>query len=320
MCYLPNLLPDPYLGILLAALLLAIGGGLDEVLISPIIDAMPGDAKAGDMSLLHSFYCWGVVGVVLLSTAFFAAFGTLAWQWLVLLWALVPLATTILFCVVPLPSKPEEQAEATVGKSGRIWTTGTIWLLMALMLFSGATELAPAQWVSLFAEKGLGVTKSVGDLLGPCAFAFFQGLSRVLYARLTLRHDPRRLLLMGGLLCVISYAVIVLALWPFVSLLGFCLCGLAVGPMWPGVLSLASERYPTGGTGMFAVLALMGDIGGALAPAMVGSISDGMQMGGLSLSGAMKGSLGICALFPLLLFIGLALPDRRKTKSLSEKS
>lgn len=318
MCFLPSLLPTPYIGLLLSAVFLAVGGGLIEVLISPIIDAIPGNGKAGEMSLLHSFYCWGVVAVALLSTLYFAFIGTAFWRWLVILWALIPAVTTVLFGVVPMPVKPEEQDGGVIPAGGKMFRLGLIWLLLALMLFAGATEVAPAQWASFFAEKGLGVHKTAGDLLGPCAFAFFQGLSRVWFARLTCRWDTRRLLAVFGLLCIISYAIIVLSPWPLVSLLGFCLCGLAVGPMWPGVLSLASQRYPTGGTRMFAMLALCGDLGCSMAPAMVGGVSDALRFGGLPLAVALRSGIGVCTLFPVLLFIGLLLLGR--LKPITEKS
>ncbi len=310
MCALPAVM-DPYLGILLASLLFSVGGGLIEVLISPIIDAIPEESKAGEMSLLHSFYCWGVVAVILLSTVFFALVGIEYWRWLVLLWAIVPALTALLFLVVPVPPKPEESAEHVDASSGLI-RSGLFWLLMALMVFSGATELAPAQWASFFAENGLGVPKVVGDLLGPCAFALFQGVSRVVFSRMSRRHDPRRLLVLHGFGCVISYAVIALIPYSFVSLLGFCLCGWCVGPMWPGVLSLSSERFPAAGTSMFAMLALCGDVGCSVAPVMVGAVTDRLVAVNWLPSLAMRIGFAVCMLFPVLLTVGLILLRKRK--------
>lgn len=312
---LPSLLADPYVGILISSLLLSVGGGLIEVLISPVIDAIPGEGKAGEMSLLHSFYCWGVVGVALFSTAFFVAFGTAAWRWLTLLWALIPALTAVLFAVVPLPAKPEEAVKRK--ESTAFMRSGLFWLFMALMLCSGATELGLAQWASLFAERGLRISKTLGDLLGPCAFALFQGASRVVYAHLSVRLDARRLLVSCAFGCVFSYGLIVLSPWPFVSLLGFCLSGWFVGPMWPGILSLASTHYPVGGTSMFALLALCGDMGCSLAPTMVGAVSDRLQVG-LPLADALRGGFGVCALFPVMLVIGLLL--LRKRKNVNERT
>ena len=188
---------------------------------------------------------------------------------------------------------------------------GLFWLMMVLMLCSGATELGLAQWASLFAESGLRVSKTVGDLLGPCAFALFQGTARVIYARMSDRCDARCLLSWCGAGCVIGYGLIVFSPWPLLSLLGFCVSGLFVGPMWPGILSLSSQRYPTGGTSMFALLALCGDMGCSLAPAMVGAVSGALRLG-FSQADALRGGFGVCALFPLLLTIGLVLLRRNK--------
>lgn len=309
MSFLPSLLPNPYVGVLISALLLSVGGGLIEVLISPVVDAIPCEGKAGEMSLLHSFYCWGVVAVALLSTVFFAVFSTALWRWLVLAWALVPAVTAVLFTVVPMPAKPEEMVREKATSS--FMRSGLFWLFMALMLCSGATELGLAQWASLFAERGLRVSKTVGDLLGPCAFALFQGAARVVYARLSSRYDARRILVLCAIGCVIGYALIVVSPWPLVSLLGFCLSGLFVGPMWPGILSLSSAHYPVGGTAMFALLALCGDMGCSLAPAMVGAVSDGLRYS-IPLADALRGGFGVCALFPVLLAVGLVALRRHK--------
>ena len=311
MCVLPSLLPDPYIGVLLASILLSIGGGLIEVLISPIVDAIPQEGKVGEMSLLHSFYCWGVVAVILLSTIYFAVVGIAHWRWLVLLWAIIPAVTAVMFALVPMPPKPEEAMKGS-GASTSLLHNGLFWLLMALMLFSGATELAPAQWASFFAEHGLKIPKAVGDLLGPCAFAVFQGVSRVTFSRMTRRYDPRRLLVLHAIGCVISYALIALVSSPYVSLLGFCLCGWCVGPMWPGVLGLGSARFPGGGTMMFATLALCGDMGCSIAPVMVGAVTDRL-VDQQSAAFAMRCGFAVCMIFPVLLTLGLVLLRKRKT-------
>lgn len=311
MCVLPSWMSDPYMGVLTASALLSIGGGLIEVLISPMMDAIPQDSKAGEMSLLHSFYCWGVVAVVLLSTVFFTTVGIAYWRWLVLAWAIVPALTAVLFAFVPIPPKPEETVDdATTSRS--FMRSGLFWILMALMLFSGAAELAPAQWASFFAEHGLGISKSVGDLLGPCAFALFQGVSRVVFSVLARRYDARRLLVLHAVGCIAGYAMVVLVPHPMVSLLGFCLCGWFVGPMWPGILSLSSERYPVGGTSMFAVLALCGDMGCAVAPLMVGAVTDYLVAGDHSPALSMRGGFAVCMIFPILLTAGLLLLRKRK--------
>ena len=309
-CVLPSFM-DPYYGILVASLLFSIGGGLIEVLISPMVDAMPQDSKAGEMSLLHSFYCWGVVAVILLSTVFFVVVGVEYWRWLVLLWSVVPALTAVLFLFVPIPPKPEASMVHTV-KPTSFLRSGLFWLLMALMVFSGAAEMAPAQWASYFAEHGLHIPKTIGDLLGPCAFAVFQGISRVVFSQMARKTEPRRLLLWHAVGCVVGYVLIVFVPHPLVSLLGFCLCGWCIGPMWPGVLSLSSERYPTGGTSMFAALALCGDVGCSVAPLMVGAITDALSVTDCSPSAAMRGGFAVCMIFPLLLVLGLRLLRPRK--------
>lgn len=311
-CFLPGLTADPYVGLLVSSICLSIGGGLTEVLISPVVDAMPNDKKAGAMSLLHSFYCWGFMAVVLLSTLFFMTLGTGRWRLLALLWAVVPAVTAVLFCLVPMPDKPEGEDGQRGMSLRQLFGSRAMWLLMLLMVCSGAAEMAPAQWASLFAESGLQVSKTMGDLLGPCAFACLQGISRVVFAGFSSRQDPRRLMAACGALCVVGYLTIVLSPWPLLSLIGFGICGIAVGPMWPGVLSLGSARFPVGGTTMFALLALCGDLGCALAPAMVGWVSEGVQQAGSSLQEALKSGMGLCVLFPVALFVGLLWLGRRK--------
>ena len=311
-CFLPDLTADPYVGLLLSGICLSVGGGLTEVLISPMVDAMPGEQKTGAMSLLHSFYCWGFMAVVLLSTLFFVTLGTARWRLLALLWAVVPAVTAVLFCLVPMPDKPEERDGGRGMSLRQLFSSRTMWLLMLLMVCSGAAEMAPAQWASLFAESGLQVSKTTGDLLGPCAFACLQGLSRVAFAGFSSRQDPRRLMAACGALCVVGYLTVVLSPWPLLSLIGFGICGVAVGPMWPGVLSLGSARFPVGGTAMFALLALCGDLGCCAAPAVVGWVSEGLQQNGASVQEALKNGMGLCVLFPVMLFVGLLLLGRRK--------
>lgn len=313
MCVLPSIMNDPYVAIFMSSVVLSVGGGMTEVLISPIVDAIPEEGKVGEMSLLHSFYCWGVVAVIALSTAFFALVGIDHWRWLMLLWTVMPILTALLFCFVPLPPKPVAAVEPQ--KKDGLLRNYTFWLILALMVCSGATELGPAQWASFFAEHGLHIPKAVGDLLGPCALALFQGVSRVVFARLSNRFDPRRLLAIHAVGCVAAYGLIVLSPWPFVSLLAFCICGWCVGPMWPGLLSLSSQRFPSGGTSMFALLALCGDIGCASAPYAVGAVTDLLVEAEWTSALAMRGGFAVCMAFPIMLLIGLLLLRKRKTKA-----
>lgn len=310
---LPYLLSDPFAGLLTAVCINAVGGGLIEVLVSPIVDALPSDKKSASMSLLHSFYCWGQVAVVLLSTAFFVAFDTTHWYILVFLWAFIPFCNMLFFSRVPLPSI-EDEVRVPFRKLVR---KKLFWLLLILMLCSGATEIALAQWTSLFAESGLGVSKTTGDLLGLCMFAILMGVSRVFYGFCGGKINLRLVLTVCSAGCVGSYLLTVFARNPILSLAGCALCGLFVGLMWPGVISLSS-KYFSGGTAMFAVLALAGDFGCSFGPGLVGVVSNAVEQGklvvpvglfsssGLIESGLKSGILA-AAVFPTVLFLGLLL-------------
>lgn len=313
---LPPLLgKDAFAGVLIAMFLNAIGGGLLEVLVSPIIESLPGDAKAADMSLLHSFYCWGHVGVVLLSTLYFVTAGTAHWQWLPLLWAAIPLCNLLLFARVPLRVLVEPEQRVPVRK---ILGTKMFWLFLLMMIASGASEQAMVQWSSLFAETGLGVSKTVGDLLGPCAFAVLMGMTRVFYGKKGEQLDLRKALVRSSVLCLFSYLLCVFAPFPLLSLAGCALCGLSVGLMWPGVYSLGAKYFPAGGTAMFALLALAGDVGCSTGPGLVGLLSGvvqrysldalaGLFPGGGEISGGLKFGLSVAAIFPIILFASLLL-------------
>ncbi len=308
---LPSMLPVPYVGLLIGTVLMAIGGGLIEVLISPIVDAMPFENKARVMSLLHSFFSWGFLAVVLLSTAFFALFGTAQWRWLALFWALVPFATGVLFCCVPLP-QPKTAPHESGAVLRRLCSTRVFWVFMLLMLCAGATEIAASQWASLFAEVGLGVPKAVGDLLGPCAFALLMGASRVFFASKQRANHLHRSIFWCGIGCVVGYLLIVLCPWPFVSLLGFGVCGFSVGVMWPGVLSLGAEAFPRGGTAMFSLLALCGDVGCSVGPGLVGALSNALQSSGTGTLTALKWGLAAATVFPLVLVLAVGVLRRRR--------
>ena len=310
---LPYLLPDPYVGLVAATVLNAIGGGLIEVLISPIVESLPGDAKASAMSLLHSFYCWGQVGVVLLSTLYFALAGTANWRFLPMLWALVPLGNFLVFCRVPLRPLVEEGKQVPLSN---LLKQGMFWLLLALMMCAGASELAMSQWSSLFAESGLGVSKTVGDLLGPCAFAVLMGLSRVFFGVKGEQLDLEKALMLSGGLCVASYLLAVFAPHPLLSLLGCALCGLSVGLMWPGVFSISARVFPNGGTAMFALLALAGDVGCTSGPGLVGFLSPLLSQAGAGFFGpeasGLKMGLLVSVAFPAALALGIVLLRRMR--------
>ena len=269
---LPRCMPNAYLGILISAFFYAIGGGLTEVIISPLMDSLPGDAKASSMSLLHSFYSWGLFGMILLTTALLSVLGQERWYVLPFLWAVIPLFNIYLFCRVPIP---EQQANDEETHGARpLLRRGIFWLFILLMICSGASEQAMCQWASLFAEKAIGVTKTVGDILGPCGFAVFMALGRTAYGVFGQRIRIAPALLSCAALTVGCYALTIFCGTPIFALIGCAVCGLGVSLMWPGVLSLSSERYPAGGNPMFAMLALAGDLGCSLGPWLSGIVSD----------------------------------------------
>ena len=269
---LPELLPDAFTGLLISVVVYAIGGGMLDVILSPIMEACPTDNKQTHMSLLHSFYCWGYMGVVLLSTAFFACFGLKNWKFLALLWAAVPLANLVVFAGAPLyaPQTAENSGFAPV----QLLRKKQFWVLLFMMLCAGASEQAVSQWASAFAEQGLGVTKTVGDLAGPMAFAALMGVSRLIFGKHGQRMDLDQYMRASCLLCLAAYACIVFVPMPVVGLLGCAICGFSVGIFWPGTFSKATAAIPGGGTAKFALLALAGDLGCAGGPTLAGLISD----------------------------------------------
>ena len=306
----PALLPDPFMGLLVAVLFYAAGGGLLEVLVSPIVEACPTKNKEGVMSLLHSFYCWGHMAVVLISTAFFALFGIANWRVLAVIWALVPLINLACFARVPIaPLQPEGEKGLGVGALARM---GSFWVMMLLMMCAGACEQGVSQWASTFAELGLGVSKTVGDLAGPLSFACLMGISRAFYAKFSERVPLDRFMLLSAVLCLASYLLVSLTRSPALGLMGCGLCGLSVGVLWPGTFSTAAKIIPRGGTALFALLALAGDLGCGGGPGLVGFVSN-------AAGGQLKTGLLAAAVFPALLLIGLALkrrlPEPRKPRS-----
>lgn len=296
----PEILPDPYMGLVLAVGLYAVGGGLIEVLISPIVEACPTDDKSGNMSLLHSFYCWGSVGVILLSTLFLQLFGKGSWTVLALLWALLPLANALWFTKVPIAHLTEEGEGLPLGK---LLTNKLFWIFAALMFAAGACELSMSQWASAFAESGLGVSKTVGDLAGPCLFAVLMGCARVIYAKFGDRLNLLNTQMLSAGLCVVAYLLAALSPNPLLALLGCGLCGLSVGILWPGTISVASRSLPKGGTAMFALLALFGDLGCSGGPTLVGMVSG-------AFGGELKTGLLFAVVFPVFL-IAAALACKR---------
>ena len=300
---LPEILPSAFAGILIAVMIYAIGGGLLEVLVSPVVESCPSDNKEKAMSMLHSFYCWGHVGVVLISTVFFSAFGITNWKILAVLWAIVPLVNAAAFMKVPIRSLMEEGEKGLSLKE--LLTMKTFWILLVMMICAGASEQGVSQWASTLAEKGLGITKTAGDLAGPMAFAVLMGTSRAFYGKYGDRISLNRFMVLSSLLCIASYLGISLLGMPQLSLVCCALCGLSVGIMWPGTFSKAAAALPKGGTAMFALLALGGDVGCSGGPTLVGFVSE--FFGGDLKKGILAGGV-----FPVLLLLGVALCRKGK--------
>lgn len=298
----PDVLGSPYAGLLLAVAVYAVGGGLIEVLVSPIVEALPTEGKSAAMSLLHSFYCWGHALVVILTTVFFRIAGTESWRLVTALWALVPLANVFLFASSPIRVLTEAGEALPMRKLLRM---GLFWLSVLLMICSGAAEQAMSQWASYFAERGLGVSKTAGDLLGPCSFALLMGLSRWFYGTKGGKIPLETFILCSGGVCIVSYLIAVFSPMPLVSLIGCGLCGLSVGIMWPGVFSLSARHCARGGTAMFALLALAGDVGCASGPTVVGTVSQ-------CFGGELKAGLLAAVAFPTALMIGILILNRSK--------
>lgn len=297
---LPDLLSVPLWGILIAVILYAVGSGLIEVLISPIVEACPFENKDGMMSLLHSFYCWGSVGVILGSTLFFVLFGIEHWRILTLFWAALPFCNAFNFLRCPIERLVEDGESMSMRQ---LFHTPIFWLLTLLMVCSGASEISMSQWASAFTESALGVSKTIGDLAGPCLFAVLMGLSRVFYGKHSQRLNLTKTMLGCGLLCVCCYWLAAFTASPVPGLAGCALCGISVGIMWPGTLSISAQKCPRGGTAMFALLALGGDLGGSMGPALVGGISG-------AAGGNLKAGILAAAVFPLLLIAVLLLLKR----------
>lgn len=320
---LPKVMPSPYTGLVIAVMVYAVGGGIIEVLISPIVDSLPGEEKASAMSLLHSFYCWGQLGVVLITTALIKLFGTEFWFVLPVAWAAIPAYNLFRFRKVPLmPTVSEE--ERTPLK--RLFRSRHFLLALIMMMCAGSSELTMSQWSSLFAEKGLGVPKLVGDILGPGLFAALMGIGRTIYGVLGHRLPLRKALIASSTLCVLCYSVTIFVRVPVIALLGCALCGFSVSLMWPGTFSMTSEAYPKGGTVMFGLLAIFGDLGASVGPWLAGAVSDmakaskqlvgiGSQYGLQPDQLGLKTGLFAAILFPLLLLVCVtAIGKARKLK------
>ena len=299
---LPASLPNPYIGILISVMVYACGSGLIEVLVSPITEACPFDNKESVMSLLHSFYCWGSVGVILLSTIFFAIFGTDSWRVVACMWALVPLYNIYNFMTCPIEHLTEEGDGLGIRS---LFKLPMFWVAIVLMICAGASELSMAQWASAYAESALGLSKSLGDLAGPCLFAVAMGICRTFYGKYGEKIELLKFMVASGILCLACYLAASLSTNPIFGLIGCIVCGFSVGIMWPGTISISSKKIPMGGTAMFALLAMAGDLGGSIGPSVVGFVT---QHTGDNLQ---AGMLAGCV-FPLVLVVSACILKLRR--------
>jgi len=300
----PAIMPGAYLGIMCAVVLYAIGGGIIEVLISPMVEACPTKKKEAAMSLLHSFYCWGHVAVVLISTLFFMLFGISNWKILVCIWAIVPIFNIFYFSLVPI-NVIDEQHEKIEPK--KLLTNKIIWIIMVAMVAAGASEQAMSQWASAFAEAGLKVSKTIGDVAGPCAFAILMGLSRALYGKFSHKLPLKKAMILSGILCICCYLLAVFSPNPVLSLVGCALCGFSVGIFWPGTFSIAALKLPGGGTLMYALMALAGDVGCSSGPSVVGFVANAND-------GNLKKGILCAIIFPILILLTMSLMKKKGEK------
>lgn len=305
---LPDLLPDPYLGLVISTVIYGIGGGLLEVMVSPVVEACPTKRKSATMALLHSFYCWGYVLTVLLSTLYFVVFGIENWQYLAMIWAIIPALNTVYLFFVPMPDQESAGREKMEYKV--LFRNKIFWLMLVMMVCSGAAEQGICQWASAFAEAGLGVSKAIGDLTGPLLFALFMGFSRIIYAKFSEKLDLRRYMFVSVLLCAFSYLCISLVPNPVIALIACSVCGFACGIFWPGTLSLAAGNIPKGGGMMFALLALGGDLGCTVGPTLVSTVSS-------AFGDNLKRGFLFAAAFPFIMIVlFLILRNLKKDKAI----
>lgn len=309
---LPELLPSPYVGILVSVMIYAIGSGLIEVLGSPIVEACPFDNKESVMSLLHSFYCWGSVGVILLSTLFFAIFGIENWKILACIWAVIPLYNIFNFLSCPIESLTEEGEGMSISQ---LFQIPIFWIAIILMVCAGASEISMAQWASAYAESALNIPKSLGDIVGPCLFAVMMGISRSFYGKYGEKLDLIKFMIGSGVLCLVCYLLAALGPFSILNLAGCIVCGFSVGIMWPGTISITSGKIPLGGTAMFALLAMAGDLGGSIGPGVIGVVTQNAN------DNLKAGMLAACV-FPVVLILSVLFirKKRAEIKPINQKT
>ena len=279
----------------------ASGSGIIEVCISPMVELLPGDKKGADMAFTHSFYCWGQAFTVLVSTLLIFLIGQQHWHFIPMFWAIIPLLNMINFMRVPVIEQPDDPISKT---ANTLFKNRDFWIFAVIMICAGASEITMAEWASLFAQKALGVSKTVGDLLGPCAFAVCMGSGRVIFGLLDGKFNPQKALILNNILCVLCYVGVAVCNIPALSLIACALCGFSVSLSWPGTYSMAARHFPTGGTLMFSILALCGDLGCSIGPWLMGIVAN---------STTLETGFLVCSVFPA--FMVLTAPLLRKENS-----
>lgn len=305
---LPNVLPNAYIGIVLAVIVYAFASGLMEVIISPMIEMLPTSNKSGNMSLLHSFYCWGQAITTVGTTLLLSAFGYRGWTYIPLIWAIVPFINAFSFIRVPIV---EPQPERKSDSFRVLFSDRRFRVFMLIMLCAGASEIAMAEWASVFAQNALGVSQIAGDLAGPCAFSLFMGLGRLLYAAFSEKISYRSTVIVLGLCCAVCYYIAAFASIPIFALAACALCGFTVSILWPGTISAGAVAFPRGDAVMFSVFAMCGDIGCCIGPWLLGVVAEHFTL---------NIGFAVSSFFPLLM-VALAIFFIKEQRSVSvEKS
>ena len=258
-----------YAGLVVGTLVFSVSGGLAEVLISPVIAAIPSDDPDREMSKLHSVYAWGVVPVILISTLFLYVFGSQSWHWLALLYMLVPLVAFLLFTKAQIPQM--ETPEKVSGALSFLKNKG-LWLCVGAIFLGGASECIMAQWSSGYIEQALGIPKVWGDIFGVAVFSVMLGMGRTLYAKKGKKIE--NVLFLGSIGATICYLLAAICNMPLIGLVACAFTGLCVSMLWPGSLIVASDRFPQGGVFIFAMMAAGGDLGASVGPQLIGVITD----------------------------------------------
>ncbi len=296
---LPSLMNNTYLAIIISIIIYATGSGLMEVILSPMIEMLPTGNKSGNMAVLHSFYCWGQAFTVLVTTGLVFLFGFKQWYFIPAIWAIIPFLNMFSFLRVPIVQPSPDEKMSTFSE---LVKKPLFLVYMVMMFCAGASEIAMAEWASIFAQNALGVSKAIGDITGPCAFALFMGTGRVVYAKLSKKVSFTKMLVILNIFCFVCYMVVAVCKIPIIALIFCAVCGFTVSISWPGIYSAGARTFTTGGAVMFSVFAMCGDTGCALGPWLIGVLADKFSLNvGFAAASVFPLVMVICALYILKL-------------------